>query len=281
MKMKKVHLVAITAVLAASTAMAKSSSVAGAGSETISETSFFSDKLIANYFGIFSGPSLGKSGMYQTTGYGDLDPTSPQQLEGYLTVGYKVSDSRMAGIVLDLIYKPFYGQDLQMEDPALKIGDSKFISFGGFSDSADLRLFAPTGRDPKIVNEVTAIQTLHVMSYQIHQSRLSIGSVAAAKVSFFRGNGSGKSTQLYLGPNVSYQLSRGLSATLLYEMCARHDYGSNDFFDLTRDGTDLRPGFNWDITPNFNINPFVNLQTGNKVNLDTTTFGFFASAKLI
>ena len=52
-------------------------------------------------------------------------------------------------------------------------------------------------------------------------------------------------------------------------------------FVLVSDGTDLQPGLSWDITPNLNFNPFLDLKTGGNVNLDSTSMVFTLSWKLI
>ena len=283
-------LLAVTASLVSAVALAETTTTTSIPTPSSSGTSTTSlksetalDHIGVTYFGIFSGPSVGTPNRFQPDSQGALDPTSPQQLESFLTTGYKWDNgNKLVGAVADFIYTPFNGQDLMMKDPAFKIGDKKLWTLGGVTDNADLRIFAPTSAAAVKGKEITAFQTLHIVSYDVPHSRLSLGTYFVAKLSLYQDGGSGKAFQLYLGPNASYQLSKTVQATLLYEVNAKHMYGSNvGFWDMSRDGTDLEPGINWDITPNFSINPFLNINSGGKVSMDSTWAGFYASGKFL
>ena len=100
-----------------------------------------------------------------------------------------------------------------------------------------------------------------------------------ARSNVFGKYGYGYDLELYLGPNVNYQISPTLLVTLLYEMRGSHTFGDK-FGKLNSGGTDLQPGLTWDVTPHLMLNPYLNLLTGGKVNLSTTTFGLLANWNL-
>ena len=67
-----------------------------------------------------------------------------------------------------------------------------------------------------------------------------------------------------------------MALTFLYEMGASHTYG-DDAGNLDNEGTDFQPGVLWRIIPGLEVNPYLNIYTGGKINLATTSFGMTLS----
>jgi hypothetical protein len=90
----------------------------------------------------------------------------------------------------------------------------------------------------------------------------------------------GADIEMYAIPNVDYQISDTLVANVGFEMDARHSVGQ-PLNVLDSAGTYLDVGVSWDITPNLNINPFIDMKPTRRFALDTTTFNAVLSLKLL
>jgi hypothetical protein len=225
-----------------------------------------------SYFGIFYGPSLGAASSLQPTVSGEPDPERPILLKNFLTAGYRLSEDVVASATLHWLHRPVHGQDLSFRDPYLRVAHQGLINSGGLVWYADARAHLAVSAFSRESDLLAGFQTFQILTYQVGTSRLSLGAYGSARYNVYGPQGSGNDLELYLGPNLAYQLTPTLSFSVLYEMGMSHAFGEPPG-RMFNDGTDLQPGINWDVTPTLMINPYLNIYTGDKVTLDSTSLG--------
>lgn len=244
------------------------------------QSASFMDSVSVNYFGILYGPSVTEPTSHQPTANGIPDPERPVFVKNYMTLGYSMSDTLMVSASAYWTWIPVQGQNFAMRDPYLRIANTSLISSGNFNLYADARVHLPVTTISRQNDMLMGFQAFQISSYQVGTSRLSVGAYTSARMNVFGSSGYGPDLELYLGPNLTYQVSPKVGLTLLYEMGMSHMYGDAPF-QFVNDGTDLEPGVNWEITPNLAVNPYLHLTTGEKVTLKTTSFGMTLSWILI
>lgn len=249
--------------------------------QTESSTMTFGDRVSLNYFAIFYGPSVGEPSSYQATPTGERDENRPLLVKNYLSAGYRLSDYVSASATGYWAWRPVLGQQVFMRDPYVRIGHSSLINSGNFNLYADARLHFPITAGSREMDMLAGLQTFQMATYQLGASRWTLGLYGSARFNVYGVQGIGNpDLELYIGPNVNYQVSRNLALTLLYEMGTTHYYG-DDPMNFYSEGSDLEPGLSWDITPRINVNPYLTIYTGEKISFDTTAFGMTLSLSLL
>jgi len=233
-----------------------------------------------NYFSIFYGPSIHNPSSYQPTPDGALDPSRPLLLKNYLTLGYDLSPDYTVAATGYWLYQPVMKQELDLMDPFVRISANQLIHGEGFNHYADFRVHIPVSATSRATDLLASFQTWNVTTYEIPSTRLTLGAYTSVWFNYFGKQGAGDMLELYFAPNLNYQMSRTVAATLVYEMGASHPFGDTTTH-VYNDGTDLQPGVSWDITPRLNFNPYLTLYTGNKVTLDSTAMGMMLWWKLL
>jgi hypothetical protein len=244
-----------------------------------SETSAF-DHFNLSYFGIFQGPSISDPSSYQPDLNGAPDPNRPLVLRNFLALGYNFSNELSLAGTAVWNWQPVMKQQVQMLDPFIRLSDSMLIHQDGFNLYSDVRAhFAVT--DPSRQSDLLfGFQTFQALTYEVGMSRLTAGLYASARGNIYGKRGYGNDFEFYLGPNLGYQVSPTIALTLLYEMQASHYlHGKN--FSFNNEGTDLEPLMSWDVTPYFNLSPYLNILTGGHLSLNTTSVGMMMSVVLM
>jgi hypothetical protein len=170
----------------------------------------------------------------------------------------------------------------------------KLVSHGDFNMLGDLRVYLPTAKYQQTNGEVFGIQTRVVPSYVIPNSRWTLAAIFYHQWTFHSDKvdevdpyaKNAFDSEIYAGPNVSYQLTPTLAFTALYEFdavqLANTPVGTYISDTHSFNGyTDFEPGLSWDVTPNVNISPFLNMYPGSNMSLDTTSINVWFSFKLI
>ena len=248
--------------------------------ESVADTRRFIDRLNANYFAILYGPSVGTPSSYQPTPYGEQDLARPLLVQNFLGMGYNVSDAVTVGASAYWLWQPVLTQTITIKDPFLRVAHNSIISTERFNLYADVRLHFAVTPFSRASDLLAGLQTFQVASYQVGTTRLSLGLFASARLNVYGPRGVGNDLELYLAPNLTYQLSPKVGFTLVYEMAANHEFGA-DPFELFSGGTDLEPGITWQVTPSLSVNPYLNIMTGGKISLDSTSLGALVSWQLL
>jgi hypothetical protein len=234
----------------------------------------------AYYFAILYGPALKDTSSFQPLPEGGPDSSRPVIVKNYGTLGYALNSDIGVSATAHWIWKPVQGHSLDMRDPYLRIAHNRLINFDNFNVYADVRVHFGVSNYSREDDLLTGIQAFQILTYTVPDTRLTLGSYISTRYNIFGKQGWGNDLELYVGPNLSYRISRTVALTLLYEMGSSHFFGDKPGY-LTNDGTDLEPGILWDITPKLTINPYLNLYTGNKVTWDSTSIGMTMSWQLL
>jgi hypothetical protein len=224
------------------------------------------------FYSILYGPSVEHPTSYQPKPTGGDNKDLPVDLRNFLTLAYALDQYLAVSATGYWLYKPVLGQSMTMRDPYARVSYEDIMHFSQATWYGDLRVHFPVTDLSRDQDMLAGVQTYHTLTYPIPGSRFTTALDASARVNVFGSQGRGDDLELYAGPSLSYLLHPNFSLTLLYEMGASHQFGAKAF-DLYNDGTVLEPGFSWDILPSLTINPYLNLYTGNKVTLSSTSIG--------
>ncbi|MEO5969610.1 MAG: hypothetical protein ABIQ95_06755 [Bdellovibrionia bacterium] len=262
--------------------------------EVVAEENFslyekVSRSAVLNYTGLYKGSPLNDLGnSRQPTSAGDIDLSSPQSVESLLTIGYKVKPDVVVGVVGHFLYFPVgnpvgTGQNMQMLDPMLLVQKNNLINSGGFRLHGKVLVYLPlTANDTLRRNKLaTAISPTLTASYDVPNTPLTL-----AAYGFVRGyvptgeEGDGALTyKLYFAPNLSYQLSKTVAATLWVDLISASRFRGTPFLTgMGTDTVDVQPGISWDITKSININPVLNIYPSNPT-LASTSIQAYVSAR--
>ena len=263
-------------------AAAKTSSVKVASAEspqmsseyeaTPENASNFIDSFSVSYFGIFSGPSLGNPSSLQPTPTGEPNPDKPLDFDNYLTLGYGVNDNIAISGTARYAYQPVRGQAIRMIDPFARISHDELIHVMDFNLASEIRFHFPVTHESRLADLLAGFESYSFASLPIGSSRFTLMGIASIRYNVFGRRGSGEDLQTYFAPIISYQLSPTVSLVARYEMYLGHIFGDKPFV-FTNDGTDLEPGVYWQVTQRLSLNPYINLYTGNKVTLKSSSVG--------
>jgi hypothetical protein len=210
-------------------------------------------------------------------------------------VGYKISPDLVLGVTPRIEYVPS-ARDYRWADSYLRLMAPKLVDRGNFSMIGDIRLYAPLARGPRLNGEGMSVMTHFVPNYNFPGTKWSINAnlyhqwyartdrTAPDFATAFAKNE--WTSEIYIGPSINYQLTPTVALSVLYEFDSVH-VANDDFFSYYSDSsssngyTDLEPGISWDITPNVNLNPFLNLYPGSKFNLETANVNVVLGVKFL
>lgn len=247
------------------------------GGYSVVDERSFKDRVWMNYYGIFYGSSVTDPSRFQTSPYKQQDKDRPVFLKNFVTAGYDLSDRYAIAATGYFTYTPSASsQQFAMQDPSVRFADNSILYIGGFNWYGDARIHFAVSDASRLNDLLVGFQTFHYFSYTMDNSRWSPGLYASARYNYFGKLGSGVDLDLYLAPAVNYTINDSLALTFLYEMGAGHAYG-DDVGVLDNQGTDFQPGVLWHITPNLEVNPYLNVYTGGRISLNNTSFGMTMS----
>jgi hypothetical protein len=209
-------------------------------------------------------------------------------------LGYFINPNLLVGAVARIDVFPTHQVDYGFEDSYLRLQAPKLINHGNFNMVGDLRVYLPTAAYQQANGEIFGIQTRVVPSWIIPNSRFTLAAIIyhqwtnhSSKVDSVDSYAKNAfDSEFYFGPNVSYQLTPTVALTALYEFdavqLANTPFGTYVSDTHSFNGyTDFEPGVSWDVTPNVNISPFLNMYPGSNMSLDTTSINVWFSFKLI
>jgi len=215
-------------------------------------------KITATYFGIFYGPSVSKPTSFQPTEDGSQDSNRPVMLKNFAGVGYNLTDHLRITPTAYWQWLPSAGGAYAVQDPFVKISDDSIISEGNFNLYGDFRYHAPISNFSKAANITGSYQSVQVATYVPEGTRWMLALFSSERAYTYGKGGYGNDFEVYVGPNVGYQISPRVQLTMLYETNLVHVYGNNPG-TMEGDGTDLQPGVSVDITNRLNVHPYLSI----------------------
>lgn len=233
-----------------------------------------------NYYAVFFGPSLFKPSYYQPTPSGDPDLNRPVLMKNFLSLGYSFSEVVNLSLTGFAIWEPALKEQFLIQDPFLMVSHNSILRLGNLNLYGDLRVHIPATTVSQQNNLLVGLQSFQVLSYGVGESRFVLGLNSSIRTNFYGSQGWGTDLEVYVSPNIRYQVSPTVGVAVAYEVQASHLKGVQPY-RLTSDGTDIQPGVTWDILPNVTVNPFLTFQTGGKMSFKTTSLGMFLSWGLV
>ncbi len=241
----------------------------------------FRDAVSLSYYGIFYGPSVARPGSSQPDSEtGKVNPEIPLLVRNYLTLSYDLADDYVMGGTLTWNWRPVYSQDLTLRDPYFKFGNGDLLKIPNLTWYADARVHFPTSTRSRMNDLLVALQTFHIVNYQLGSSPWALGTYASARYNHFGAAGVGNDVEFYLGPNIQLQVSSAVSLNLLYELGSAHPWGDEPYL-LVDQGTDLQAGVSWNLSQKINLNPYLNFLTGRPFSWESTSLGMTLSWRLL
>ncbi|MCM2321911.1 MAG: hypothetical protein NDJ90_01470 [Oligoflexia bacterium] len=210
------------------------------------------------YYSIFYGPSLKGASRYQPDSRGVPDPDRPVQLRNYLGIAMNLTDALSVIPTGQFTWEASGNSRLALRDPFLRISHSKLINTEYVNLYGDVRFHFPVTTISRENDMLAGVQSFQALTWQVGRSPVAMTLFGSVRYNYFGKQGYGNDFEGYLAPFLSYQLRNNLSFTLLYEMEGSHFFGNRPG-QFTSLGSDLEPGFNWEITPNLAVNPFLNV----------------------
>ncbi|MBI3535439.1 MAG: hypothetical protein HY072_08170 [Deltaproteobacteria bacterium] len=240
------------------------------------------DTMSITYVNQFFGPAVTNpfSGMQPDVNLGRGSQNAPLGLTNWLGIAFKLN--QYPNIALEPVIKfellPVREHDFTMKDPYLKLKHTKLVNIGNFNLYADLRLVPGVTTASRTKNLVGSVISKQVASYDIPDTKFCISSTTVVVASFYSGYAVGKPDLIVdVSPNVSYSLLPNLTVDLSYALETAHVRGAT----FSNQDITLDPGITWDITPTVQFQPYLDFKLNKRVALDTTTVGFFFTAKLL
>jgi hypothetical protein len=251
----------------------------GASGSTLSDDGL-AGELSAEFFAVFYGPSIGKPSAYQPTPYGEKDIEHPVVLRNFLGVGYNVTDEIAITPTASWLWSPIGRSVFTLQDPYIRVSHSSVWSTSITNLYSDFRVHLPITRLSQDERMLLGVQTFNSFVMDVPGTSLSVGTYASARMNFFGKMAYGNDLELYLAPNLNYQYSDNASVILVYEMNAVHVLGTQAW-QLENSGTALQPGMAWLVTDRLMLNPYLNIATGGRVSLSSTSIGLNLSLRMI
>jgi hypothetical protein len=228
-------------------------------------------RFIGTYTGIFYGPSISKPTSFQPTEDGSQDPDRPVMLKNFAGLGYNITDHVRVTPTAYWQWLPTGGGAYSVQDPFVKLSDDSIASFGGFNLYGDVRYHAPISNFSQAADITGSYQSVQVATYVPEGSRWMFSLLGSERVYTYGPKGYGNDLELYIAPNVGYQVSPKVQLTMLYETNLVHEYGTNPG-TIEGDGTDFQPGVSIDITNTINFHPYLSIYPSS-VSLASTGVG--------
>jgi hypothetical protein len=158
----------------------------------------------------------------------------PQTTEDFIDLYYKLSDTRKIGVRAHFFATPVDSQGITMLDPLIQYVDSSIYKRGNFVLSGFARAYLPFTSESTKNDRIIQFRFLLNPAYDIPKTKWSVGVVTYAQPALFSSTKSGQITFTgYVGPNVSYQLTKTVAVSAVYEMAMTHKRGTDkDFFNF-------------------------------------------------
>ncbi len=274
-----------------------------ASTPAASTTSATEDSLIARlktkvkvgYFGQFNGTSISDpSGYYPGPRTSKSDDTI--NLYNSISAGYMVSPTvktylnprfewRPSGTAAGEGVRASAGNDLTFLDPRVGVEVANLVNTADFNLKGIFNAELPASQTSRDRDLVAAPAIAFSGNYNVRNTRFSLGFSTYFRGYVYGQTGAkaGRDLRAYLSPSVSYKISPTVSAIVGYEMLAQKLRKTKGVLpdQWVSEGTDLQPGIAWDITENFNLNPYIQIYPAGKINLETSSIGMYLSGSFL
>ncbi len=240
------------------------------------------DSLTLAYAAQYFGPSITNPTYATSDATNDGNLTDTQNLDNTFLGGYKLTPhSEILGnfrFVLET-YTKNQVQDLKIRDPWISYRDRKFYSNGPFNVNLDVRLIFPVAPNSR-GNLNTGIRSTQIATYSVPSTRLTLGTFTFVRANVLRGDVTGlPNASFNFSSFANYQMLPTVGATLWSDI-VQIDYWFGN--DIENYAIPVSPGVNWDVTPNFSLNPMLTFYPfANEPSWEKTTIGLFISARIL
>ncbi len=227
--------------------------------------------ITVNYFGMISSPSL----QAVAPGYRES-----LLLRNFLGVGYRLSELVTLSGNAYWSVRGLEQFPTQIHDPFVRLADGSFLSGENWNLYVDARLHLPLSSASVNSGLNLGIQSVQALTYSIPESRFALGLSSSIRANVLSVQGYGSDLDLYLGPNLFYQLAPSLGLNCLFESQMSHvrSRSSSGWSALI---FDLEPGLAWDVMPNLSVNPYIHLPMGGLTSFSPTYAGLLLSWTLL
>jgi len=223
------------------------------------------------YFGIVSSPSF-------------QGPIRGQResffLRNFLGAGYRLGDSVVLSGNAYWSVRGLQQLPTQVHDPFIRLSDASFLSGENWNLYLDGRVHLPVSTASINSGLNLGVQSVQALTYTIPESRFALGLSSSIRYNLLSPQGLGNDLDLYLAPNLFYQLTPSLGLNVLTEVAVSH-LKSRNFSDWIDPNFDLEPGLAWDVFPNLNVNPYIHIPIGGKSSFLPSYAGFLLSWTLL
>jgi hypothetical protein len=186
------------------------------------------------------------------------DEVSEDDLGDQAGRGYNITDHVRITPTAYWQWLPSAGGNYSVQDPFVKLSDDAIISEGNFNLYGDIRYHAPISNFSKAANITGSYQSVQVATYIPEGTRWMLNLFSSERAYTYGPQGYGNDFEVYIAPNIGYQITPKVQLTMLYETNLVHVYGNNPG-TLEGDGTDLQPGVSIDLTNNINFHPYLSI----------------------
>jgi predicted porin len=222
---------------------------------------------------------------YQPTTQGFDDQTNPAGVMNYAAAGYKLTPDITVSGVAEWFYTPFKGGDYTWADPFIKFKDVAIWKNSEWNFGSDARIYLPATNTSQQEGLVMQFRVSPSLSYTPTGSRFTFGLYGYVWTYMYGQYASpavGSSStphyfDLYVQPNISYQLTPTLALTGIYEAYGHQEVEGTPPFVDTQDPTDFQFGVSWDLTKWLNFAPYVQVYPGS-FSWSSTSMGAYLAA---
>jgi hypothetical protein len=217
------------------------------------------DRFEIKYENTFSGATIGSLG--PSSGFQEPEGVAaePVRLENTLSGGFRITRFITASAVTVWNWQPVASSPFEAGDPYLKIGHNELVSVGNFSMSGDVRISAPMSKDLQHYHLITSVASEQISRFTIPASRFAFKIISFIQKNFHAGTGNPNEFEAHLTPAIELlaipTLSLILAAEISYSRRVHPELGF-----MHHDGSSLQPGVSWDITPEINFSPYLDLR---------------------
>lgn len=244
-----------------------------------SEFKSLKERLALSYYGVYSGPSLGRQNDFTP----NVDGTDGdlQNVDGAISAGYRITKKVQAGVALPIYYVPNRDNDATLNNIYLRLSNSEMLKSGQFKMGLSSRFYLPTNPESRETGFVTGVRVEQNMTYDLKKTPLTFGLYTYERMNFFNSIAkSGSILSLYAAPYLNYQFSQKVAATLWIDLIQLKQVQGRSISQWENPSVGVQPGINWDVNDSVSLNPYVNVYPGN-LTADSSSLGLIISAKFL
>lgn len=205
------------------------------------------------------------------------DPVDPITLTQKFNVGYQATNDLKLWVEPSWEWRPTEGPtwDRGWWWNDLNAGTSNIVLFrkSRFTLSTNIEALFPMYDGSLNDNLVVAPASNQCASYDIPNSRVTIGNNTTIRAYFYSGPGGGKKYAAYTGPFLTYTIAPTIHAGMNYDLNAMMLRDGSSLSDWRNDGTDLKFWIGSNISRRIELSLYVLTYPGNKVTAYSSKYG--------